>query len=148
MIFRNSRSGGFTLIEVMIVVAVIGILAAVALLTFRSFRQKSAIASCLASAHSIQASLLSYATSNSLGSFPDTFQSWDQLAGVCNMNGSRLSSAAKTGFQNWISYTAVDLNSDGITDEYQLLLRVSGIPNTREGAQIEISSGQITKQTY
>ena len=59
---------GFTLIELMIVVAVIGILAAVAIVNFMTFVNKSRVATATSTCESIRAGTASYA-SDSVGNY-------------------------------------------------------------------------------
>ena len=70
------RHGGFTLVELMVVVVIIGIIAAVASITFQSFAEKARNKKAASEIASIQIKIKSYETQN--GSLPASLTDTDK----------------------------------------------------------------------
>ncbi|EPE0638754.1 pilin [Vibrio cholerae] len=67
--YKNKQQKGFTLIELMIVVAVIGVLAAIAVPQYQNYVAKSELGAGLASITSVRTNVENYVVTN--GAFPD-----------------------------------------------------------------------------
>ncbi len=141
-----AKDTGFTLIELMIVVGIIGILAAIALPSFISYRDKARIAQVIGTSEAIRAALASYATSHINNAYPATGIITDlpSLRGLVNINGGRLPA---TGIFSLDHYDFYDSDGDGVHDTYSMRLIVNGVSNAIPGAALLITPQGIFKCT-
>jgi len=146
---RMREEKGFTLIELMIVVAIIGILAAIAVPNFIAYRNKSRVASATATCESLRGGQAGYAADEPNNLFPAAYADWGELRSTMGGQGVDLkASATRHNMQNTFTYTTIDSDGDGVGDDYFFVFRVFGVPSTLTGAQIEVRPGGIEKQTY
>ena len=77
---------GFTLIELMIVVAIIGILAAIAVPNFIAYRNKARVSSAVGNCGSIRGAMAGYAADSTATVFPDEpeITDWASLVSIVN----------------------------------------------------------------
>lgn len=144
-----NRNNGFTLIEIVIALAIIGILAATATLTFASFKKKSVLATGYANACSLRASLITFACTSTDNCYPEKISNWSDLVKICRTSGSTIDeTASAAGFKDWIEYTPVNPDGDGKIEDFLLRLRVSQIKNTTPGAQLKVTTAAVVKETY
>src|SRR2546428_2626444 len=105
------REAGFTLIESMIVLAIIGILAAAAVPTFSSYRNKSRVAVVVATSESIRGAMSSFAADSPNNLYPPTGSigtTYDNLRTIANRNGASLPATASQVSISGIDYSSAN----------------------------------------
>jgi prepilin-type N-terminal cleavage/methylation domain-containing protein len=141
-----AKTAGFSLIELMVIIAIIASLAALALPTFITFRDRSRVAQVVGSSEAIRAALASYAASSLQNAYPLTgaITDFDSLRLVVNAHGGMLPPHAIFSVGHYAFY---DGDGDGIADTYSMRLNVNGVSNATAGAQLLITPGGILKCT-
>ena len=131
----------------MIVVAIIGVLAAIAVPNFINYRNKSRVAAGVGTGEGIRAALASFAADSGDNLFPTSASivSYATLSSLVNRNGGTLKATAAAMGVSFISYTLIDLDADGTADSYALQLSITGVPTTTSGYFVRITPDGITR---
>jgi type IV pilus assembly protein PilA len=144
---RNMEGNeGFTLIELMIVVAIIGILAAVAVPNFISYRDRSRVAAAVATTGSIRAALSAYAADDANNLYPPNIADYSAMVTLLNPFGAALpTSPGSTGIAS-IVYTAT---TGGVTgapagSDYSIVITTLA-PAGVTGHTLTVTSSGVTK---
>lgn len=141
-----ANTAGTTLIELTVVIAIIASLAAMAVPTLVTYRDRSRVAQVVGTSAVIQAALASYAAGDPQYIYPATgaITDFSSLRLVVNAHGGMLPPSAIFSVDHYDFY---DSDSDGLADTYSMRLVVNGVANVTAGAQLLLTPQGIFKCT-
>lgn len=107
MFSKNRRDAGFTLIELMLVICIISILAAMVIPNLRQYRERAGMATALRTGHEILNALTAYSVTSVGNRYPVEIDTTTDLMDIVRRNGARLSAKHLAPFQGTAGIASV-----------------------------------------
>lgn len=151
MLAKRKAIRGFTLVELMIVVAIVGILAMIAVPSFVRYRTRAIVATATGTGEAIRSAMAVYASASENNLFPvdlwaDGEAGWGELRSFMAVMGTTMKeNMHEQGFQDFI-YQPLEIRGEEGSD-YFFIFRTAGIPETQPGALIEVRPSGINRWT-